>query len=104
MKQDRKKAIKINSELEMFRNISEDGNGQANNGFEPDDMPQTILEPARITISRSIYDQTTLNNEMMYNKNSKSPSSEGCTARSCWSFLLKTFPFLSWIYNYKREC
>lgn len=87
----------------MFRNISEDGNGHINNGFKPNDDVHTNIEPAKMTISRSVYDQRNLHNEMIYNKDSKSPSSEGFAARSSGSFFLRTFPFLSWIYNYKRE-
>lgn len=88
----------------MFRNLNEDSHGNINNGFTPNDAsPHAIIEPPRMTISRSVYNQKNLNDEMIYNKNAKSPSTGGFTARSCWSFVLKTFPFLSWIYNYKRE-
>lgn len=84
----------------MVRDSSE--NGVVNNGFKNDEMSEKV--ESNIQISRSVYDQQRLHNEMIYSKRSKSKvKCENNKENSLKSFFLTTFPIFTWIYNYKRE-
>lgn len=82
----------------MFQCISESKNdgakGATDNG----------LNTSRIQITRTVYDQESLNSEMVYSNNKKSSKVCAEISGNCFlSFFLKTFPTFSWLYNYKRE-
>lgn len=79
----------------MFRHISEDSIGSGKKVQEPS---------AQIQISRSVYDQENLHNEMVYVENKKvSSRCNNLSVTSFWRFFLKTFPIFSLLYNYKKE-
>lgn len=91
----------------MFRSISESESGVANNGFKSDEVIEkngTQRANSNIQITRPVYDQSSLNKEMVYSNDPKPANVCGNINRNCFlSFFLKTFPTFSWLYNYKRE-
>lgn len=80
-------------------------NGYTNNGFESDEVIQSArIVTSKIQIIRPIYDQKNLHDEMIYSNDPKPSAKCGnINGKSFMSFFLKTFPILSWLYNYKRE-
>lgn len=87
----------------MFRQLSE--NGFVNNGFQSDEVVESEEKVnSKIQITRSVYDQKNLHDEMVYSKFPKATAKCGnINGKSFTSFFLKTFPILSWLYNYKIE-
>lgn len=90
----------------MLRSFDDDGSVVNHNEVSHNKGKRHSVHEAvtKIEISRSLYNQQDLHDEMLYNKKSK--SSRGCAnfkVKSINSFLLKTFPFLSMFLTYKME-
>ena len=85
----------------MIHQLSE--NEIINNGYS-DVVSSNNKINSKIHIMRSVYDQQSLHDEMMYSNDSKTAAKCGnINGKSFKSFFLKTFPILSWLYSYKRE-
>lgn len=64
----------------------------------------SVTKSLRINVNRRIFNQSDLNDELQY-QNVSSSKSKPCklTLAGIKLFLLRTFPIVTWLSNYKRE-